>query len=180
MSVYFYCTTWVIAKKSEDLDAITNEQLLEFAIAKGNLRPSSEIESWINEERKSRSGQVEYKDAYSLKITAGGSRGYYFNPVTFSKLHPNLLFVTVSGADCTDEEELALIKNGEKISSCIGVLNKDPFLAFICGLKIHPYYLASDDLWLKIENDFFEMVMKASGEDVKDAFRQDNHEDLEE
>lgn len=174
MSVTFYCTAWAFAQNQEDLNKITDEQLTEIAIKPRNSE--DEGQAWLIEARKERAGKIQQKEYYWLKIYAGGANGQCLYINELSIVCPNVLFVTISGEDCFDNERIDLIKNGT-ISSCNGVLNKEPFLSFVCGLKVHPYYLVGDELLSKIENTFFKM--KTLNGDFEDAFRQDDHEDLE-
>lgn len=172
MSVYFYCTAWVLAKNPEDLDTVTNEQLLKLAVT---ARPSSHIEEdWLIRARKAAAGKIESKTRFKIKIYAGESRGHALYSPELSLLHPELLFVEISGADCTEKEFISLIKNGKIFLRHEGVI---PYTHELFTL------LKSDEedknLCDKVERAYYDLIGKLTNEDFKDAIRQDEHEDFD-
>lgn len=168
MSVYFYCTAWAIAKKPEDLDAITNEQLVDIAVRPRNS--PDEGQAWLTEARRIRAGTIESRTRFKMKMYAGESRGHCLSAFELSIMHPNLLFVEVSGADCTDEELFCVIKNGKTLIEDRGIVPYDHKLFAL--LKSD---LEDENFYDKVEEACYEFIESMAGE----AFRQDDHEDFE-
>lgn len=173
MSVYFYCTVWAIARKSAALDVVTNQQLIDIAIAPGSS--PDEGQPWLTEARRVRAGKIESKTSFKMKICAGESRGHCLYVSELSRMHPDLLFIEVSGADSHEEESIGLIKNGETILKCRGVILYAHELFTLLSSR-------SDDesLYDRVEKACCDLIGKLSGEDIKDAVRQDEHKDFEE
>lgn len=176
MSVYFYCTVWALANKSEDLDKITDQQLIDIAIKPGFSK--DEGQSWLMEARRIRAGKIEERSPFKLKIYAGESHGHCLYTDELSLSHPDVLFIEISGADCSDEESFSLIKDGKKVLSYTGIMPYDHKL-YQDFYNLLNSETDDKNLDIKVAISFYELVQKLTGEDIKDAFRQDDHEDLE-
>lgn len=107
MSVYFFSTAWIFAENPSELDLITNEKMIELAAQSPGTASK--------EAKKERAAQVEERHPHMIKLYAGGSLGQCMCATELSELHPNLLFIVTSGADCTDELTFRLIKNGKSV-----------------------------------------------------------------
>lgn len=109
MGVYFYCTAWVFAEKPEELDVLTEKEMLEISVKYYDKLTFAEVES--------RAPEIMKRNPLSMRVESGGKYGHCFDVKGVSKLHPNLLFVVYSGADCTNEGHVFLCKNGQEILS---------------------------------------------------------------
>lgn len=172
MSVYFYCDVWVFAKDPKDLDGITNQELEEMAIRPRNS--PDEGQAWLTEARRERAGKIEGKHRYKMQIYAGGSRGHCLDADELSRRYPNLLFIERSGADCTEEELIALLKNGQLVLSC---RDKIPYeqTEFFKVLS-HPDYDA-ETISEIAEKLFYDLYQKMTTEDFEDAIIQQDPEE---
>jgi len=166
MSVYFYCTAWALAKKPKDLDLIT-DKLLEQLVVDSTAKYKNEASA----------GKVISIKPLKIKIYAGESRGYAFSPLNLSEMYPDILFVTIYGADCTDEEYLSLIQNGKILIKYRGVI---PYTKF----NDHDFFkllrcCATDkNISNKVKKAVYDLISKLASQDYKDAFRQDDHLDF--
>lgn len=169
MSVYFYCTAWGFSKTPKTLDAITNEQLVEMAIAPGSS--PDEGQAWLTEARRMRAGKIESKGQYKIKLYAGEGRGQCLYPDEVSEMHPDVMFVEISGADCTQEESIALIKGGVVMLHYYGVV---PY-----NHEFFQIVEQSDDetTYDKVEKSFDDLYHKMTSKDNEDAILQQDPEE---
>ena len=98
MSMSFWCNVWAFAERSEDLDPITNEELIHLA----SLSNKPEDEAWLIQARKERCGELEYRRPHVLKISAEGNYGHCFPSYLLSEKYPNVLFVIYERVECDD------------------------------------------------------------------------------
>lgn len=173
MSVTFYRTAWAFAHNAESLDKITSEELIHLAI-KPNDPNEYERKPWLLEIRRERAGEIEQKYHNMLVLSASGSRGECLRIDRLAETHKDVLFISISGSDCMEEERVSLFKNGKLVQSCDGILKDTRFLA---ALRIHRHYISGKELCEKIENEYYELLSAIVGEDFQDAILQDDPEE---
>lgn len=173
MSVSFYCYVWCFSHNPENLAKITPNELIELAI-EPRSPDEYEKEPWLLEARRERAGKIVEKYDNMLKLSAIGSNGHCLYVKKLASLHKDVLFIAISGADCTDEETAHIFENGREIHSCRDVFKYERFPA---ALKVHHHYLKDKELCAKIKKEYYDLVSLVMYEDLQDAILQDDPEE---
>lgn len=135
MSMYFWCDLWVYAENSEDLDKLTQKDLLTQAdnslFRYSNLL-LKEGKSLIEEEKIGlkkayieRTGKIEQKTPLMMKIHAGGNYGHCLDVIALSELYPKLLFFAIDQAECDEEGDECIVFNGKQIKGLFNDINNN-------------------------------------------------------
>lgn len=162
----FYGWTYIRAysENEDSLNSITPEKLVQ--IAEDNVKPGSE--PWVYKVSKETAGEIELRKPGLCKLCAGNKNGFYsMNAVALSMRIPDVIFVSHSANDCTDETYEYMCLNGKKKYIYSFMMPKSSDLdniSFAQVKAIFDFHPSDDEgLILLIENDDDEVFLEDPG-----------------